>query len=128
MIWTSVMKKLNVSQFMSGLRIFDTIRHINIKYINIKISQVHWFSRQYLEFTIIFSLFYLFDWKLVDLMIFSFFPWQNWRRGFPPPDGVGRALSRPEVTGPQTRKFIKQSNCFSVKFAKLLREHILKNI
>ena len=49
-------------------------------------------------------------------------------RGFAPPDGVGRALSRPEVTGPQTRKFIKQSNCFSVKFAKFLREHILKNI
>ena len=32
-------------------------KHYAIRYINIKISQVHWLSRQYLEFTIIFHCF-----------------------------------------------------------------------
>ena len=34
--------------------------------------QVHSCSPQYLEFTVTFSLFYLFDWKFVDQMNFSF--------------------------------------------------------
>ena len=33
---------------------------------------MHWCSRKYLEFNTTFSLFYQFDCKFVDLMIFSF--------------------------------------------------------
>ena len=41
--------------------------------MNIKISQVCWCSRWYMEFTLTFSLYYLFDCKFVDLIIFFFF-------------------------------------------------------
>ena len=49
---------------------FDIIKYVNI----IKILQGHWCSQQYLESNVTFSLFYLFDWKFVDLMFFSFLP------------------------------------------------------
>ena len=62
------MKELNASQFISRQDNFYTIR-----YINIKISQVRQSSRGYLEFTITFSLFYLFDCKFVQLMNFLFY-------------------------------------------------------
>ena len=45
----------------------------------IKIWQVCWCSWYYLKFTVTFSLLYLFDWKLADLMAFLFFTAQNMR-------------------------------------------------
>ena len=61
-----------VSQSISRYISFDIIKYENI----IKILQVHWCSRQYLEFTITFSLFYLFDWQIY---YFFFFTRQNVR-------------------------------------------------
>ena len=52
---------------MSRSNSFDAIR-----YIRIKMLQVRWFSRQDLEFTVTFLLFYLFNCKYLDPMIFLF--------------------------------------------------------
>ena len=53
---------------MSRSNSFDAIR-----YIRIKMLQVRWFSRQDLEFTVTFLLFYLFNCKYLDPMIFLFY-------------------------------------------------------
>ena len=61
------MKELNVSNPLVDKPILTPSD------INIKISEVRWCSRQYLQFTITFSLFYLFGCKFADLMIFTIF-------------------------------------------------------
>ena len=98
--------------------------HQIIKYVNIKILQVHLCPQLYLDFNVTFSRFYLFDWKFVDLMVFSFSLGKlcapeksgaTWR--FCAPDRYRECnLSRPEV-GPVDIQNTKTSTA-SLKIGK----------
>ena len=94
---------------MSKYFSFDFIRYVN----NIKSFQVPWCSQYHFEFTATFLLFYLFDCKLVDLMLFFSF--------------LQGKIDTPEKFGcPTSDAHIVQAyNCVAAR----LREHpILKHM